>query len=57
MKFYSKGCKKWAIPEKIQTGVRGVEDMEFLVIYIEEKRVPHNFAEFSEMKACFLCNF
>ena len=57
MKFYSKGCKKWAIPEKIQTGVRGVEDMEFLVIYIEEKGVPHNFAEFSEMKDCFLCNF
>ena len=55
MKFYSKSCKKWAIPEKIQTGGRGVEDMEFL--YIEEKRVSHNFAEFLEMKVCFLCSF
>ena len=31
--------------------------MEFLVVHIEEKGVSHNFVEFPEMKACFLCNF
>ena len=57
MKFYSKSCIKWAIPEKIQTGGRGVEDMEFLVARIDKKGVSHNFAEFPKMKARFLCNF
>ena len=38
MKFYYKSCEKWAILEKIQMGEGvGVEDMEFLVVYIEEK--------------------
>ena len=31
--------------------------MELLVVYIEEKGVPHNFAEFLKIKACFLYNF
>ena len=33
-----KVVKKWAILEKIQTGEGvGVEDMEYLVVYTEEK--------------------
>ena len=41
----------------MQTRGGAVEDMEFLVVYIEEKGMSHNFAEFPEIKACFLCNF
>ena len=41
----------------MQTRGGAVEDMEFLVVNIEEKGMSHNFAEFPEIKACFLCNF
>ena len=47
MKFYS---KKWAIPEKIQAGGREREDMEFLVVYIEEKACGNSRGQLKKKK-------